>query len=86
MVEVVLAVVLQEELEGFLHLVFGGLLAERAPDQNGSAVADVGVNALVRERRHAHVAARGVDGIRQIQPGIDQGAVEVENDEVQIRW
>ena len=36
------------------------------------------------ERAHAHVRARGVDGVRQIQFGIDQRAVQVENQQVHV--
>jgi len=45
-------------------------------------VAHIRVDPLIFERRHTHVAEGGVDGLGQIQFGIDQGAVEIENQKV----
>jgi hypothetical protein len=81
-VEVVLAVVLEEELERFLHLWLRRFGTQGTADEHGCAVAHVGVDALVLERGLAHVGTSGVDGVRQIQFRIDQGAVEIEDQQV----
>src|SRR5450759_1185743 len=81
-VQVVLAIVFQEEFERLLDFQFAGLRAHRPADQHRGAVAHVGVDALVIERAHAHMGTRGVDGVRQVQFGIDQRAVQVEDQQV----
>src|ERR1019366_6465560 len=83
-IQVVLAVVLEKKLERFLDLFFAGLVSQRAPDQQRRAVAHIRVDPLIFERRHAHVAAGRVDGLGQVQFGIEQGAVEIENQKVHV--
>ena len=82
-VEIVLAVVLEKILERFLDFRLSRLVAQGAADQQRGAVADVGIYALVIERRHPHVAPGGVDGVGQIQARIDQGPVEVKDQQVE---
>ena len=77
-----IAIILQEELQRFLHLRFGGLRAQHAADQHRRAVAHVGVDPLVFDRRHAHVAARGIRGMRQVEFRIDQRAVQIEDQQI----
>ena len=81
-VQHVIAIILQEELQRFLHLGFGGLRSQHAADQHRRAVAHVGVDSLMLDRRHAHVAARGIGGMRQVELGIDQRAVQIEDDQI----
>jgi hypothetical protein len=46
---------------------------------NRSAVAYKTVNRFVRQRTAAHVLEHGVDGKGEIELGIDEGAVEIED-------
>ena len=55
---------------------------KRAPDQRRRAVAYVGSNVFVRERRQASPDARRVDGIRQVVLGIDQRSVQIEDQKI----
>jgi hypothetical protein len=80
----VVAIELDEKFERLLDLIFRGLLAERAPDEHGRPVADVRSHGLVGERVHTHVGARGIDGVDEILLGIDESAVEIEDEEVHV--
>jgi len=80
-----LAIIFQEKLQRFLNLYFGGPLAQRTANQQGRAVAHVRIHALVIQGAHAHMRARGVDGMRKVQFGIDQRSIEIENQQIHIR-
>ena len=66
----------------FLNLRFGRLGSQQAANQHRRAIAHVGANALILQRRHAHVGARGIAGVCQVAPGIDQRAVQIENEQI----
>ena len=72
-IQLVLAIILQEELERFLDLRFGGLGAQHPPDQHRRAVAHIGIDALVldraacpcgRARRWRRAPGRSLESIR----------------------
>src|SRR5262249_38772573 len=76
------AIELEEELQRLLDLRLGRAFSERATDQHRRAVAYVGVDPFVGQRFHPHVPESGVDGIGEVEPGIDECAVEVEYQKV----
>ena len=88
-VEFVDAVVGEEVLERFVYQMLVAGIAERPPDQGGSAVADVGGDAVAGEFGASEVLEHGVDGMDEIEAGVDQGAVEIEDEQldlVGIEW
>ena len=88
-VEFVDAVVVEEEGQGFgdvlfvVDVAFG--VAEGAADEHGGAVADVAGDDGVGELRLAEVGEHGVDGVAEVDAGVDEGAVEIEDEEAG-RW
>ena len=84
-IERVIAVILDEEFQRLLHFVLGRLGAERAADQHGRAVADIRGHRFVGQGGHAHVRAGGIDGVHQVFLGIDQGAVQIEDQKIHTR-
>ena len=77
-----IAIIFEEIFQRFLHLGLAGIGTEDAANQHRRAVSHIGVDALVIERRHTHVRAGGVGGVCQIELGIDQGAIQVEDEEI----
>jgi hypothetical protein len=79
------AVVIEEECEGFgyiffvMDVAFG--VAEGATDEEGSSVTDVAGDDSFGKFRFAEVGERGVDGVAEIDAGVDEGAVEIEDKE-----
>src|SRR5258708_15319544 len=63
------------------HLFVGCFRSQNSTDQHGGAVADIGGDQVVRDRRQSHVFPGRVHGMRQVEFGIDEGAVEVENEQ-----
>jgi hypothetical protein len=58
--------------------VFDG---EGAADEHGSAVSDEAGDDGEVEGRAAHVLEGGVDAVGEVAGGVDEGAVEIEDDE-----
>ena len=79
------AVVVEEECEGFgyiffvVDVAFG--VAEGAADEHGGAVADVAGDDGFGELGLAEVGEGRVDGVAEVDAGVDEGAVEVEDEE-----
>src|SRR5689334_19424939 len=88
-VEFMDAVVVKEECQGFgyIFLVVNVALgvAEGAADEERGPVADVAGDDGFGEFRFAEVGKGGVDGVAEIDAGVDEGAVEVEDEEAG-RW
>jgi hypothetical protein len=76
------AVVLDEKAEAFFPLLvrrqFVARIGDGAVHQAGDAVADVRLDAFVVQRVHAEMGAHGIGGGHQVGQGVDQRAVEVE--------
>lgn len=85
-VEFVNAVVVEEEGEGcgyiffVVDVAFG--IAEGPADEKGGTVADVAGNDGFGELGLAEVGEGGVDGVAEIDAGVDEGTVEIEDEEV----
>ena len=83
-VEFVDAVVVEEEGEGFGYKFFvveiAGGIAEGAADEHGGSVAEMAGDDGWRELGLAEVAEHGVDGVGEINAGVDEGAVEIEDE------
>ena len=79
------AVEVEEEGRGLgdvlvvVGVAFG--VAEGAADEHGGAVADVAGNDGVGQRGLAEVCERSVDGVAEVDAGVDEGAVEIEDEE-----
>ncbi len=84
-VEFMDAVVIEEKCEcfGYILLVSGVAfgIADGAADEHGGPVADVAGDDSFGEGGFAEVGKRGVDGVAEIDAGVDEGAVEIEDDE-----
>src|SRR5690606_40321449 len=61
-----------------VHAGGGAFVTQRADDQLFHALADVGGDDVLGERRQPHVLAHGVGGVRQVGDRVQQGAVQVE--------
>ena len=85
-VELVDAVVGEEEGEGFFDVLFvmdvAGGVAKGSADEHGDAVAYVAGDDGFGERGLAEVGEGGVDGVAEVDAGVDEGSVEIEDDEV----
>jgi carbonic anhydrase len=84
-VQLVDAVVVEKVGQNFgdvffvVDVAFG--IAEGAADEHGGSVADVAGDDGVGKRRLVEVCESGVDGVAEIDAGVDEGAVEIEDDE-----
>src|SRR5262249_13538396 len=65
-----------------LNFTLGSARTQDAPDQHWRAFAYVRVDGLVPERRHSAVCAGGVYGTTEILFRIDEGSIQVEDDQV----
>ena len=89
-VELVDAVIVEEECKGFgyvffvVDVAFG--VAEGPADEKGGAVADVAGDDGFGELGLAEVGQGGVDGVAEIDAGVDEGAVEIEDKETRRRY
>lgn len=81
-IELVVAIIEEEEIEGLLNERGVGGIAESAADEHGGAVADVGVDDFERQFFAAEVAQHGVDRGGEVFLGIDQGAVEIKQNQL----
>ena len=78
------AVIEQKIVERLLQKLTIGGIAERAANQHGRAIADVGANDLEGQLLAAVVAQHGIDRGHQVEFGIDQGAVQIKDDELDV--
>ena len=83
-VELVLAVVVEEVLVGFAQKFFAGLDpivgGEGAANEGERTIADVCGDEFIGEMRAVEVFECGVDLVAKVLRGVDQGAVEVEDE------
>ena len=75
-----LFVIGEEKFQGAIQLVRCGVRAEGFSDQHWSAIADVAGNCIFMEFVALYVAQHGVDGMDQVELGIDESAVEIEDE------
>jgi carbonic anhydrase len=84
-VELVDAVVVEEKCERFGYILLVGGVAfgvpDGAADQHGGPVADVARDDGFGEGGLAEMGEGGVDGVAEIDARVDEGAVEIEDDE-----
>src|SRR5579884_3764328 len=85
-VELVLAVVIQEELQGNMDEVFVLGIAKSAPHQHGSAIPDVTADHFKWQFVTTKMSEHGVDGIAEILPRIDKGSIEIKNQQPQFPY
>ena len=79
-VELVLAIVRQKKLQTLAHDgLVDHLSAQRALDQNRRAIAHVAGDNVVGQLGPPDMAQRGIHRVHQIEPRIDQRAIEIEN-------
>ena len=80
MIEFVFPVVSQKKFQPLANQRFlRCFAAERTLDQDGRPVAHVAGNHFIRQFRPPNVAKRCIDRVHQVQPRIDQRAVEIED-------
>ena len=83
------AVVVEEEGERISHvfLVMDVSLgiAEGAADEHGGSVADVTTDDGLGELGFSQVNEHGIDGVAEINSGVDKGAIEIEDDQTGSR-
>ncbi len=72
-------IILDEEFQAELAIFFGGIASQSARDERWSALADKAENLLVRQRIAAQFGEGGVDRKGQVEFGIDQRAVQIED-------
>ena len=79
-IKFVFTVVRQEKLQALPHeRIVDRLAAERALNQNWSAITHIAGNHVIGQRRPSDVAQRGVHGVHQIEARINQRAIEIED-------
>jgi hypothetical protein len=81
-VEFVSAIVGQEIFEGLVEESFIFGVSEGSADKHGRTISNVGGDDFVREFGAMEVTKHGVNGVDEIKSGVDQGAVEIEDDEL----
>ena len=69
----------EEKFEGAVELSGRDVGAQRFGDQDGRAVADVAGDDFFGQFGAIEFAEGGVDGMDQVELGIDEGAVQIEN-------
>ena len=84
MVELVNAVVAEEVLQPFLYHAFIAGIAKGATHQHRSAVAYVGSDHIAGKLGASEVLQHGVDGVDEVEARIDQGSVEVEDQQLDL--
>src|SRR5579863_5507508 len=72
-------IILDEEFQATLAVFFGGVAAQGARDQRWCALADKAENLFVRQGISSHIGEGGVDRKGQVEFGIDQRAVQIED-------
>src|SRR5205814_6938512 len=81
-VELVLAVVIQEVLHGFANEMFIFGISKRAPHQHGSAIPDVAGDDVGGKLVPSKVAQHSIDGVCQVGAGVDQSAIEIKDQQL----
>jgi hypothetical protein len=88
-VELMDTVVVEKECKGFGYIFFivdvALGIAEGPADEERGSVADVAGDDGLGELRLAEVGAGGVDGVAEVDAGVDERAVEIEDEEAG-RW
>ena len=82
-VELVGAVEVEEEGKSLIEKGFfdGVWVAQGSADEHRGSVADVGGDDGVGERGAVEVGEGGVDGVAEVLAGVDEGSVEIEDEE-----
>ena len=84
-VELVNAVVVEKKCEGFGYIFFvmdvALWIAEGSANEKRGSVADVAGDDGFGELGFAEVGEGGVDGVAEVGAGVDEGAVEIEDEE-----
>src|SRR5579859_5421607 len=84
MIQLVLAVVKQKILERAHQERLIVRIAQGAAHQRGSAVADVAGDDVEGELGASEVPQHGIDGVGQVEARIHQGAIEIEDQELEL--
>ena len=84
MVELVHRIIFDEKFQAAKAFLFGGAFAQRSSDQAGRALPDVTENLFVRQRASAHFPERRVHRKGQVEFGINQRAVQIEDQRAHI--
>jgi hypothetical protein len=81
-IEFVGTVVSEEVVERLVEEVLVVGIAERATYEHGCTVSDVGSDDVAGEFGAMEVAESCVDGVNEVETGVDEGAIEIEDDEL----
>src|SRR5438270_8508995 len=79
-----LAIIGEEKRQRLLQEGFVVRVTQSATDQSGCAIADISGDDLYRQLVAAVLAKHSVDGICQVNAGIEQGAVQVEDEQAKL--
>ena len=89
-IELVFAIVSKEVVQaGAYQFLVAGFAAQGPADQRGRSIAHVAGNHVVGQFRALHMPQRGIDRMHQIQPGVDQRAIKVEDHQLDfagVEW
>jgi hypothetical protein len=83
-VELVDPVVVEEELQRLMHKLFVVGIAEGAAHQHGGTVANVPGDDFGWQGLAVVFEEHGIDGVREVGAGVNEGAVEVEHKQAQV--
>jgi len=78
------AVIGEEVVESILDQAFIAGIAEGAAHQHWGAVAYVGGDDIAGEFRASQVLEHGVYGVDEVEAGVDQGSVEIEDQQPDV--
>src|SRR5262245_11431000 len=78
-IELVLAKTIKKRLNGLKDKLFGLGIAERAAYQHRSTIADIASNYFRRKLMPSIVAQHGVNGVGEIDSRVDQGSIEIKD-------
>ena len=84
MVELVQAVVTQKVFQGGVKHIFVFVFAHGPSHQCWSSVAHIACDYVPVQFLATDVAKRGIDGMNQVQPRVDQSAIEIKDEQPQI--
>ena len=82
MVKFVYSVVGEKIVQCFFQELLVFRIAEGAPHQHGSAISDVGSDHFTGQLGPPKMPEHGIDGMNQVEPRINQGAVKVEDQQL----
>src|SRR5882724_8800657 len=83
-IEFMLAIVGQKKIDGFGNQAFVVGVAERAADEHGSTVPDVGGNHIAGQLAFSVMPQHGIDGVGEVLAGIDECPVKVKNQQFDL--